>query len=76
MILYQVADKMKQCPDKKIVINGPAGKSSKYNASGNTKCMDEIIKFLNEKFGISRDRIITNYSGGTEQKNTIEIKIQ
>ncbi|MES2617103.1 MAG: hypothetical protein V4613_04445 [Bacteroidota bacterium] len=76
MILYQVADKMKQCPDKKIIINGPAGKSSKYNASGNTKCMDEIIKFITEKFGISRDRIITNYSGGTETKNTIEIKIQ
>lgn len=76
MILYQIADKMKQCPDKKLIVNGPAGKSSKYNATGNTKCMDEIIKFLNEKFGISRDRIITNYSGGTENKNTIEVKIQ
>ena len=76
MILYQVADKMKQCPDKKLIVNGPAGKSSKYNATGNTKCMDEVIKFLNEKFGISRDRIITNYSGGTENKNTIEVQIQ
>jgi hypothetical protein len=38
--------------------------------------MDEMIKFLVEKFGISRDRIITNYNAGTETKNTIEIKIQ
>lgn len=75
-MLYQVVDKMKQCPDKKLILNGPAGKSSKYNASANTRCMDEIIKFLNEKFGISRDRIITNYNAGTESKNTIELKIQ
>jgi hypothetical protein len=75
-MLYQVVDKMKQCPDKKLVINGPAGKSSKYNAATNTRCMDEIVKFLTEKFGISRDRIVTNYNAGTESKNTIELKIQ
>ena len=75
-LLYSVVDKMKQCPDKKLILNGPAGKSSKYNAAGNTRCMDEMIKFLVEKFGISRDRIITNYNAGTETKNTIEIKIQ
>jgi hypothetical protein len=74
--LYQVVDKMKQCPDKKLILNGPAGKSSKYNAASNTRCMDEIIKFLTEKFGISRDRIITNYNAGTETKNTIELKLQ
>ncbi len=74
--LYQVVDKMKQCPDKKLIMNGPAGKSSKYNAAANTRCMDEIIKFLTEKFGISRDRIITNYNAGTETKNTIELKLQ
>jgi hypothetical protein len=71
-----VVDKMKQCPDKKLILNGPAGKSSKYNAAANTRCMDEIIKFLTEKFGISRDRIITNYNAGTETKNTIELKLQ
>lgn len=76
MILFNVVDKLRSCPDKKLIINGPAGKSSKYNATGNTKCMDEIIKYLNEKYGISRDRIITNYSGGTENANTIEMKIQ
>lgn len=74
--LYLVADKMKACADKKLIINGPAGKSSKYNATTNTRCMDEIVKFLVEKFGISRDRIVTNYTGGTESKNTIELKIQ
>lgn len=74
--LYAVVDKLKQCPDKKLIINGPAGKSSKYNAATNTRCMDEIVKFLVEKFGISRDRIVTNYNAGTETKNTIEIKIQ
>ncbi len=74
--LYMVVDKMKQCPDKKLILNGPAGKSSKYNAAANTRCMDEIIKFLTEKFGISRDRIITNYNAGTEVKNTIELKLQ
>lgn len=74
--LYAVADKMKQCPDKKLVLAGPGGKSSKYNAAGNTRCMEEIIKFLNEKFGISRDRIITDYSGGTSSKNTIELLIK
>ncbi len=75
-LLYQVVDKMKQCPDKKLVMNGPGGKSSKYNASANTRCMDEMIKFMIEKFGISRDRIITNYNAGTENRNTIELKIQ
>lgn len=74
--LYAVVDKLKQCPDKKLIINGPAGKSSKYNAATNTRCMDEIVKFLVEKFGISRDRIVTNYTGGTETKNSIELKIQ
>jgi hypothetical protein len=75
-LLYQVADKMRQCPDKKLVLNGPGGKSSKYNAASNTRCMEEIIKFLNEKFGISRDRIITNHNGGTDSKNTIEMIIK
>jgi hypothetical protein len=75
-MLYAVADKMRQCPENKLVLNGPGGKSSKYNAAGNTRCMEEIVKFLNEKFGISRDRIITNYNAGTESKNTIELIIK
>jgi glyceraldehyde-3-phosphate dehydrogenase/erythrose-4-phosphate dehydrogenase len=75
-MLYAVADKMRQCPENKLVLNGPGGKSSKYNAASNTRCMEEIVKFLNEKFGISRDRIITNYNAGTESKNTIELIIK
>jgi hypothetical protein len=72
MVLFQVADKLRACPEKKIIINGPSGKSSKYNATGNTRCVDDLINFLTEKYGISRDRIIINYSGGTS--NGIELK--
>ncbi|MBC7425697.1 MAG: outer membrane beta-barrel protein [Bacteroidia bacterium] len=73
-LLYQIADKMKQCPDKKLVITGPAGKSSKYNGASNTRCIDAIAKYLNEKYGISRDRIVIEYVGG--KPGEIELKLR
>lgn len=67
-VLYQIAERMKTCPDKKLIISGSGDKrSSKYNSSTNTRRIDAIVKHLNEKYGISRDRIITDYKG---EKNT------
>lgn len=67
-VLFQIAERMKTCPDKKLVISGFGDKkSSKYNRTINTRRIDAVAKHLNEKYGISRDRIITDYKG---EKNT------
>lgn len=63
-VLYQIAERMKTCPDKKLIISGFGDRrSSKYNTATNTRRIDAIVKHLNEKYGISRDRIITDYKG-------------
>lgn len=67
-VLFQIAERMKTCPDKKLIISGfGEGRSSKYNRTVNTRRIDAIAKHLNEKYGISRDRIVTDYLG---EKNT------
>lgn len=63
-VLYQIAERMRACPDKKLVISGFGDRrSSKYNTATNTRRIDAIIKHLNEKYGISRDRMIADYKG-------------
>jgi outer membrane protein OmpA-like peptidoglycan-associated protein len=69
-VLYQIAERMKACPDKKLIISGFGDqRSSKYNTTVNTRRIDAMIKHLNEKYGISRDRMIADYKG-TMNKST------
>jgi outer membrane protein OmpA-like peptidoglycan-associated protein len=67
-ILFQIAERLKVCPDKKLIVSGFGDRvSSKYNRAVNTRRIDAMVKHLNEKYGISRDRIVTDYLG---ERNT------
>ena len=79
IVLYEIANKMKQCPDKKLIIcGGTGGKEKMYSgkkddaASG---CRTEnIINVLVTQYGMSRDRIIVDTNCKPSDKNKVEFK--
>ncbi len=59
--LYNVAAKMKECPDLKIVTSGYSMRS-KSGEQISWKRSNAVIDLLNKEYGISRDRFIIDYN--------------
>lgn len=79
VVMMMIADKMKQCPDKKLVICGSVGEKEKLYAGkkGDVigSCRTEsIIQALVSQFGITRDRIVVDAACKSEDKNRVEFK--
>ncbi len=63
--LKTIGDKMQNCPDMKLVVNGINDKNTnngKLNEQLSYNRAMEITNYLSEKFGISRDRFIVRYN--------------
>lgn len=63
--LQTIGEKMQACPDMKLVVSGINDKNSKngkYNEQLSYNRANEIVTYLSEKFGLSRDRFITRYN--------------
>jgi OOP family OmpA-OmpF porin len=79
VVMMMIADKMKQCPDKKLVICGSTGEKEKMYAGKKTdvigSCRTEsIIEALVSQFGITRDRIVVDAACKSADKNKMEFK--
>lgn len=79
VVLSLIADKMKQCPDKKLTICGATGGKEKMYAGkkGDVvgSCRTEnIINILVSQYGMSRDRIIVDNTCRSTDKNKIDFK--
>ncbi|MEZ5009707.1 MAG: OmpA family protein [Chitinophagales bacterium] len=63
--LHEVARKMQDCPDLKVVSNGHTDTRAdiKYNEQLSWNRVNASINYLVQKYGISRDRFIVKYSG-------------
>ena len=64
-ILHIIGEKMQLCPDAKIVVSGINDKSTangKYNEQLSYNRANDVINFLTDKYGISRDRFIMKYN--------------
>ena len=82
IILFEVANKMKQCPDKKLTICGNNGKGKEKMYSGteqdriNACRVDNIINILVTEYGMSRDRIIVDETCKPTDKNRVDFRFQ
>ncbi|MBS3914734.1 MAG: outer membrane beta-barrel protein [Bacteroidetes bacterium] len=79
VVLTMIADKMKQCPDKKLTICGATGgKEKMYSGKkgdvvGSCR-VENIINILVTQYGMSRDRIIVDNTCKSSDPNKIEFK--
>ncbi|MBL7811184.1 MAG: hypothetical protein JNL57_03085 [Bacteroidetes bacterium] len=79
VVLTMIADKMKQCPDKKLTICGATGGKEKMYAGkkgdvvGSCR-VENIINILVSQYGMSRDRIIVDNTCRSTDKNKIDFK--
>ncbi|MCP4122269.1 MAG: OmpA family protein [Bacteroidetes bacterium] len=66
--LHEIARKMQDCPDLKVVANGHTDTNDdiKYNEQLSWNRVNSSIDYLVEKYGISRDRFVVKYSGERE----------
>lgn len=74
--LTMILDKMKQCPDKKLVVcaNQKDGKKAGGKVDAAANCRTEgIINYL-VRAGISRDRIVVDQNCASGDANKIEFK--
>jgi OOP family OmpA-OmpF porin len=64
--LHQVAERMQNCPDMKLVMTGydESKNDQKYNEQLGWNRAQKVADYLVEKYGISRDRFIVKYEGG------------
>ncbi|MCS6818403.1 MAG: OmpA family protein [Chitinophagales bacterium] len=64
--LHQIAERMQQCPDMRLVITGydESKNDPKYNEQLAWNRAQKVADYLVEKYGISRDRFIIKYIGG------------
>lgn len=63
--LQSIGEKMQKCPDMKLVVNGindRNNKNGKYNEQLSYNRAMEVANYLEERFGISRDRFIVRYN--------------
>lgn len=63
--LQTIGEKMQKCPDMKLVVNGindRNNKNGKYNEQLSYNRAMEVATYLEERFGISRDRFIVRYN--------------
>lgn len=79
VVLTMIADKMKQCPDKKLTICGATGgKEKMYSGKkgdvvGSCR-VENIINILVSQYGMSRDRIVVDNTCKSSDPNKIEFK--
>jgi len=66
--LHEIARKMQDCPDLKVVANGHTDTRDdiKYNEQLSWNRVNTSIDYLVEKYGISRDRFVVKYTGERE----------
>jgi hypothetical protein len=82
VVLYEVANKMRQCPDKKLTICGGAGagKEKMYSGKGDDAAaacrVDAIINTLVRDYGMSRDRIIVDETCRPTDRNRVDFFFQ
>jgi len=80
VVLSLIADKMKQCPDKKLTICGASGKEKEKMYSGKKgdvvgSCrVENIVNILVSQYGMSRDRIVVDNTCKSTDKNKIDFK--
>lgn len=63
--LRTIGEKMQACPDMRLVIAGVNDKNTnngKYNEQLSYNRASEVVNYLTEKFGVSRDRFIIKYN--------------
>jgi hypothetical protein len=72
-LLATIADKMRNNPNCKVAVIG-YGESSKTAQQLSWDRVNEIIKYLVEKEGISSDRFIFRYGQSGGDENTIDLK--
>ena len=63
--LQTIGEKMQKCPDMKLVVNGindRNNKNGKYNEQLSYNRAMEVATYLEERFGLSRDRFIVRYN--------------
>lgn len=79
VVLTLIADKMKQCPDKKLTICGATGGKEKMYSGKKGDVVgacrvDNIINVLVSQYGMSRDRIVVDGSCKSKDPNKVEFK--
>src|ERR1022692_961794 len=72
-LLASVADKMRNNPNCKVAVVG-YGESSKAAQQLSWDRVNEVIKYLVEKEGVSADRFIFRYGQTGGDENTIDVK--
>ncbi|MBS1948511.1 MAG: OmpA family protein [Bacteroidetes bacterium] len=72
-LLASIADKMRNNPNCKVAVVG-YGESSKSAQQLSWDRVNEVIKYLVEKEGISLDRFIFRYGQTNGDENTIDLK--
>lgn len=63
--LQSIGERMQKCPDMKLVVNGindRNNKNGKYNEQLSYNRAMEVAGYLEERFGVSRDRFIVRYN--------------
>jgi OOP family OmpA-OmpF porin len=74
--LFNLADKMTLCPDLKIKATGMTDKddNEKYNEQLSWNRVNAVIDYLNEKYGIDKNRFIVGYEGESNAKASSPIE--
>lgn len=70
--LHNLAEKMRLCPDLRIRATGMADKddNEKYNEQLSWNRVNAVIDYMNEKYGIERDRFLVKYDGESNASAT------
>jgi outer membrane protein OmpA-like peptidoglycan-associated protein len=79
VVMMLISDKMKQCPDKKLIICGATGDKTKVYAGKKGDVVgacrtESIINILVSQYGLSRDRIVVDNTCKSSDKNRIDFK--
>ena len=74
--LYNLAEKMMECLDLKIMATGMTDMddSEKYNEQLSYNRATAVINYLNEKYGIDKNRFIVGYDGESNAKASSPIE--
>lgn len=78
IVLYEIANRMKQCPDKKLIVCGSNDAGKKYagkKGGAESYCRaNSIIDILVNTYGISRDRFIIDSNCPTTNPNQVDVR--
>ncbi len=76
--LHTIAERLQMCPDVRLVVTGKdeSKNDRKYNEQLAYNRSSGVIDYLVEKYGVSRDRFIVKYEGGTKAKNATSLEVK